>query len=289
MRDRIRQFTLIELLVVIAIIAILASLLLPALTKAKDKGKEILCASNLHQLGIGIAAYAEDWGGTLPSNWGGIWRSNNQLSWDDAVDEYIGGTLTQAEKMTNLGVTKSLPGLVCPKQALRHNGTTAARSYSLNEGLTPYYVYPYWRPLATVRDFSGTLLLVESTAWGYNGNTRGRVEGSTMGIPHTQSITRYQALTGSTVNAIYGKWLPDLGLHGSRFNYLFTDAHVQSLNPFDTDPRIHPGGYWLNYSTVSYVPKLYVSTIDPNGPCVLDPGGVELKSGGGMWSVVAGD
>lgn len=273
----------------IAIIAILASLLLPALGAAKDKGKAIVCIGNLRQLGLGIAAYAEDWNGTLPSNWGGTWRINNQLSWDDAVDEYIGGTLTEAEKMTNNGVTKSLPLLVCPTQPLRHSNNTAARSYSLSGGLTPYYVYPYWRPLGTVKDASGTLLLTEGTAWSGNGNSRGRVEGSTIALPHSQSIARYQALTGSTANAIYGKWLPGLGLHGSRFNYLFIDTHVESLHPFDTDPRIHPGGYWLNYPTVRYEPRLYVSVTDPNGPAVLEPGGSELTGAGGMWSVQAGD
>ena len=59
-------FTLIELLVVIAIIAILAAILLPALAAAKKKAQRARCMSNLHQIGVALSVYAEDYNNLLP-------------------------------------------------------------------------------------------------------------------------------------------------------------------------------------------------------------------------------
>ncbi|MDQ6632380.1 MAG: type II secretion system GspH family protein [Verrucomicrobiota bacterium] len=59
-------FTLVELLVVIAIIAVLVSLLLPALSSAKEAGRKTACLSNLRQIGLAIQAYANDNNGKIP-------------------------------------------------------------------------------------------------------------------------------------------------------------------------------------------------------------------------------
>lgn len=66
MKTSKRKFTLIELLVVIAIIAILAALLLPALSNAKMQAKRLICGSNLRQLGMAVMTYTNDFDGNFP-------------------------------------------------------------------------------------------------------------------------------------------------------------------------------------------------------------------------------
>lgn len=79
-----RGFTLIELLVVIAIIAILASMLLPALSNARDMAKSMLCASNMKQIGFANASYADDFNARLPSP--------ASLGWDTCLyPDYVKG------------------------------------------------------------------------------------------------------------------------------------------------------------------------------------------------------
>jgi len=137
-----RAFTLIELLVVIAIIAILAAMLLPALSKAKLKAQGIADMNNTKQLTLGIIMWGVDNEDRFPYSWSGL-AANGTPAWcdgvmstvPDAVDENI------IRNSSTFPYVPSVKAFRCPtdRSAFPYRGETLPRirSYSVNGFLGP--------------------------------------------------------------------------------------------------------------------------------------------------------
>jgi prepilin-type N-terminal cleavage/methylation domain-containing protein/prepilin-type processing-associated H-X9-DG protein len=89
MRRTHQGFTLIELLVVVAVIAVLAALLFPVFGRARDQAYKTQCLSNLHQLGIALLDYVQDYDDTLPSYSSPEFKQNVHWSWKDSIFPYL--------------------------------------------------------------------------------------------------------------------------------------------------------------------------------------------------------
>lgn len=205
LRQRTRAslaFTLIELLVVIAIIAILAGMLLPALGKAKDKGKTTSCANNLRQLIIATTMYEEDHQvlpvgyptGDLP------W----QIIWYRTLPSYLGRKTPSTTLQTNLV-------FLCPSSV--RGGywgyLTYAQNYLINAGRADMGMRHIQQPVHTVMF----------------GETQG-YDALLYPDPHAIGNVCYRHSGGSDHSVSYDMYGVKNAKRG-RANLVFLDSHVE--------------------------------------------------------------
>jgi prepilin-type N-terminal cleavage/methylation domain-containing protein/prepilin-type processing-associated H-X9-DG protein len=279
-----KGFTLIELLVVIAIIAILAAILFPVFAKAREKARQITCASNMKQIGTGVAMYIQDYDEYYPQ---GNDNSGVDLSgWasqlypylkatgilhcpDDATQLYVSGMANPNGDANEKAGTTFIPvsyalnsNLVNAKDSSLIAGSSTVEAFEVSGAwANPTDGIDLGGPSGNGTDGTSLVAAPAATAAGtLTGGVDCALQGTALGTTGPLMETGY--LTGSgyvataTSNtAPYDETYAGGGLHSNGANYLFTDSHVKWANP---------GGIYAGAS----------NTDTTTNPCGVTAGGV---------------
>jgi prepilin-type processing-associated H-X9-DG protein/prepilin-type N-terminal cleavage/methylation domain-containing protein len=226
------KFTLIELLVVIAIIAILASMLLPALNTAREKAREISCASNFKSIGTAVLMYAGDNSDTLfpykqdGTNYYWLWAGAN---WHPLLD-YMPSLKNDASQI--MGSIRTGGGSGIRERSLFACPTVSSADADGYSGGTVFTIGYNW----VIGDGKQTRKLVK-----FKQATRtvlfGEIHNGSMG-PY---IAWYERVPGST-----SVW-DQMGVHarhqnGQASNFLFADGHVANIKEISIPQRNDTNG-----------------------------------------------
>ena len=252
-RRSLTGFTLIELLVVIAIIAILAAILFPVFAQAREKARQSSCASNLKQLSLAVIQYNQDYDETFPignnQNWDKPWVRSVQpyvksLAVFRCPNDPIGipsGSYTDPYFGTR--VTYASNGMI------RYSNSSSANDLVGVIGNSQNWMGKQSATLADVGRAAETVMLTEKdhvykNADNIGGNLSDWGPGSFIsGQNWWDSYCPGQIPDGSRAVSAdpYDPNGPNgavTAVHQGRANFAFTDGHVKSMLPKDTNPQL---------------------------------------------------